>query len=238
MLYFVFMMALTASLPVRGGETDVEQDTIQKFFASRGMQVDLKKREVRLEASVCLKKGILEYLVCRPNSYEHESIFVTSTKAQYLHLALSLVGLRESTVSPPLFFLLAKSRKLQHSRIGIDVEYKVDGKEVRCRLSKLLVNRADKETELPNEWIFSGSQVLEKNGKTIYAADDSGAVVSIVPNGNAVVQFGEETSNPYQGEDKGMEANPNAVPAVGTLVKLVFKPLGDTAPPVAPAKKE
>jgi hypothetical protein len=191
-----------------------------------------------MDASVCLKKGILEYLVCRPGSYEHESIFVTRTKAQYLHLALSLVGLRESPVSPPLFFLLAKSQKLQHSRVGIDVEFKVDGRDVRCKLSKLLVNRANNKVEVPNEWIFFGSHVLERNGKTIYAADDSGAVVSIVPNGNAVVQFGEETSNPYQGEDKGIEASPQAVPAVGTLVKLVFKPLGAAAPPVAESSKD
>jgi hypothetical protein len=232
------MMALAGSLPVRGEETDLAQETIQKFFASRGMQIDLKKREVKVDASVCLNKGILEYVLCTPESYEHESIFVTRTKPRYLHLALTMLGLQECTFKSPFFFLIAKSPKLLRSRVEIDVEINVDGKDLRCSLSKLLVNRADQEAEAPNEWIFIGSTLIERNGKKIYAADDDGAIVSLVPNKSAVVQFGKESGNPYQGDDRGFELSQETVPEVGTRVKLIFKPTSAATPPVAPAKKE
>ncbi|MDP7248479.1 MAG: YdjY domain-containing protein [Planctomycetota bacterium] len=223
-LTFVFMMASAACLPVRGEETDLAQDTIQKFFASRGLQVDLKKREVKVDASVCLKDGILEYVLCSPDSYEHESIFVTRSKPRYLHLALTMVGLRECPFNNPYFFLIAKSPKLLRSRVEIDVEFKVDDRVGRSSLSNLLVNRADKDAEAPNDWIFLGSTMIEEKGKKVYAADRDGAVVSIVPNAGAVVQFGKEAGNPYHGEDQGFELNPETAPKVGTNVKLIFKP--------------
>ena len=45
-----------------------------------GVTVNRETREVRVEATVCLKSGILEYLVCKPNTFEHEAIFTTTTK--------------------------------------------------------------------------------------------------------------------------------------------------------------
>ncbi|MHC4885529.1 MAG: hypothetical protein ACYTGH_10635, partial [Planctomycetota bacterium] len=45
-----------------------------------GYSIDLAKREVRMEAEICLDQGILEYLACTPGTFEHESIVVTSAK--------------------------------------------------------------------------------------------------------------------------------------------------------------
>lgn len=43
-----------------------------KALKEAGIEIDAKKHEVRVDATVCLAEGILEYLVCLPDTFEHE----------------------------------------------------------------------------------------------------------------------------------------------------------------------
>ena len=38
-----------------------------------GVTISRATREVRIEATACLESGILEYVVCRPDTFEHEA---------------------------------------------------------------------------------------------------------------------------------------------------------------------
>jgi len=64
-----------------------------KIVKSPGIEIDFTKREISVDATVCLERGILEYLVCLPDTFEHEAIFSTRCKPSALHFNLFLIGL-------------------------------------------------------------------------------------------------------------------------------------------------
>ena len=51
-----------------------------KALKTSGIGADIKKREVRLDATVCLSRGSLEYLVCLPGTFEHETVLSAKGK--------------------------------------------------------------------------------------------------------------------------------------------------------------
>lgn len=200
-----------------------------------GLTLDAGKREVRMEARICLQQGILEYLVCRQGTFEHEAVFVTTCKPSLLHAALLVIG-----VDPYPFMPGGedwRQNALDHpaSRLAIHVECEQDGRTSRRRIEEFLVDRSKRDGAVPGIWIFSGSSFLQTEGRNQYAADLTGAVIGLIPEGAASIQFGASAGNPYQGEDQGLEVNRDATPAVGTAVRLLFSPHARKDAPALPA---
>ena len=50
--------------------------------------VDLKKRHVVVDGTVCLREGQLEMFACPKGTKEHEAIVAIDCPAQFLHLSL------------------------------------------------------------------------------------------------------------------------------------------------------
>jgi len=194
-------------------------------FKGSGIEADLEKREVRMDATVCLADGILEYLVCLPETYEHEAVFVTKSKPSMLHIALVLIGLQPCRFGFGAYDLWGAGAEKNRSHVRIDVEYEERGKKTRSNVCEFLTSREHKDGEVPDRWVFTGSVLIERDGKKLYAADLSGMVAGIIPSAG-VIQFAEKTGNPYQSEKEGLEADPDTVPPKGTKVKLVFTPYG------------
>jgi len=215
---------------LRGGElpNDPKQKVLGSLKAS-GIEIDVSKREVRMEAMVCLDDGILEYLVCLENTFEHETVFSTKCRPTLLHAALLLMGFVPNRFDPRNVLWWQSALEKKQSRVNIEVEFGRRGERVRTRIADLLLNRQDRNAKIPNTWVFTGSAFFKEDGKNRYAADRAGIVVGILPNGSSVVQFAEETGDPYQGDTLGLEANPNTIPAVGTKVKLIFTPYAEAA---------
>jgi len=195
-------------------------DTIK----SAGIQLDVKNREVQVEATVCLDRGILEYLVCLPNTFEHEAIFCVRCKPSVLHLSLLAVGLEPCPLDP-IGLWRGKAREQPRSRVHIEVEYEKDGKKQRSRISEFLVNRQQRDVVVPDEWVFTGSYFGRRKDKPVYAADVAGGVIGLGLEGASVMQFGEDLGNPYQSDEQGLEINTHKVPAKGTKVQLIFTPV-------------
>ena len=209
-----------------------------------GVTVNRETSEVRVEATVCLKSGILEYLVCKPNTFEHEAIFTTTTKPELIHAALLLSGVTPTPLPrnfPGLWF--EKALKQKNSRVTIEAEWKKEGKMKRVNLTEMLQSREDIEDltdedapakKIEDAWVFTGSflHTDEKTGKRAYTANFSGIIVGIWPDPSTVIQYGIENGNPYEGKNLGIEINEAKVPDVGTKVNLIFSKF---APP---AKKE
>lgn len=199
-----------------------------------GVVVDRRTREVRLKAEVCLKSGILEYVVCRPNTFEHEAIFTTEARPELVHAALLLSGLKATPQRPGLEELWReKAMKRPESRLKIEVAWEKEGETKRVRLVSLLRNRAraagakesqEDEGAVEEAWVFAGSsiEVHEASGQRRYAANQSGILVGIWPNPTTVIQYGLPSGNPYEGEEQGMELREKRVPEPGTPVTLIF----------------
>ncbi len=188
---------------------------------AEGLSVDAKNHQVRMDAVVCLRRGILEYLVCRAQTFEHESIFSTKCKSSQLHLALLVIGLEPFAYE---FDLEWPQRASAHtpSQITIEIEYTVDDVLTRQPLSAFIKNREQASGKIPDHWTFAGSAFYQQEGKEFYAADSTGAVIGVTPVGASVVQFRGHLGIPYQGEDQGLEVNSENTPLVGTQVQLIF----------------
>lgn len=193
---------------------------------SAGIALDVKKREVRIDAIVCLQRGILEYMVCLPNTFEHESIFSTHCTPSLLHLTLLTIGVEPCELDASGDWEKKICEKAQ-GRVRFEVEYEQDGKKVRRDVHELLVNRQGKEIETPVVWVFTGSFFGDRDNKRVYAADSVGSVVGLGLDGTSVLQIGKRTGNPYKGSDSGLKVNSDTMPARGTKVQLVFTPYAE-----------
>ena len=192
-----------------------------KAAKPKGIELDVKKREVRVDATACLGSGILEYVVCLPNTFEHESIFCIQCRPATLHLYLLAIGLEQCAFVKGEDWR-ATALKNKKSHVSIEVEYEEDGKKQRRPIGEFLINREQRDGSVEGTWVFTGSYLFEKNGKRYYAADVKGAVVGLSTENTSVLQYSEPLGLAYRGDDKGMEVDKDTIPAIGTKVQLIF----------------
>ncbi len=197
-----------------------------------GVAVNLKKREVYLDAAICLRRGILEYLICKARTFEHESVFATACKPSHLHAALLLIG-AEPLPDADTFEWEEKVRGHSSSLLTVAVEFERDGVLLRKPISSFVTNRERKDGLVPERWAFAGSAFYLRDGEELYAADSTGGVIGLTPKGASVVQFGERLGIPYQGEGQGLECNSDVIPPVGTAVRVILSPLPPDAKPLS-----
>lgn len=214
-------------------DAEVKPDPFKAF----GVDLDVGNRQVRLNAEICCTQGVLEYIVCLPDAFEHESILRTSCKPSVLHMCLLAIGLepRSLDVLEELREKVETGQvKEKNSSVSIEVEYEKEGKKIRRPISDLFVYRNNKEKKVPaNNWQFTGSFFGHQNGKPVYAADVNGGVIGLRQDQSSVLQYVEEVGNPYDDEEKGLEINAAIVPEKGSKVQLIF-----TAHQPNPAKTE
>ncbi len=216
-------LALCAVLACPAARAGAGEGPEPKALKAAGIAVDVARREVRMDAVVCLESGMLEYLVCLEGTFEHETIFATRCRPSQLHLALLAVGLVPHPFKPDGRWWGA-ARLKPRSRVRIAVEYERDGKTQRRQAGDLLASREKDAGAVPDHWVFTGSVFIRDEGKERYVADYSGVVVGLIASGGSVVQYGHAAADPYKGENQGLDVNPRTVPPVGTKVKLVFSP--------------
>lgn len=195
----------------------------KQVINSGGLEVNLAKRQIAMDATVCLDVGILEYLVCRPRTFEHEAFFSTKCKPSLLHYFLLALDL-EPASSDAQEDSTEKPRDKTKSRVRIEVEYEKNGKTIRQPINELLVNRERKDGVVSDSWVFAGSHVYREDERNIYAADITGAIIGLGIDGSAVLQFDGKIGIPYRGEDQGVRINTAICPPSGTRVRLIVSP--------------
>ena len=192
-----------------------------------GFEVDLIKKEVRLKATVCLTQGILEYLGCLSNSFEHEAIFITRGSPEVLHTGLLLAGYHPLPLYQFGELWWKAVDRTPACKMSIQVTWSEAGKKKSVPLNKLLLRRGRMEAKqeklvyAKDFWVFNGSYFNQKN---IYMAKVDKAVIAIMPQSSSVIQYGERTEDPHDGDHCGFEVNTELCPADGTDVELVITP--------------
>lgn len=228
--YLIPVLLTVVSLTALPAWAEEESPLEAKALKAAGLELDLKQHEARVDGTVCLDKGVLEYLVCLPNTFEHEAVFSVKCRPSVLHLTLLAVGLEPYAFEAGGDWW-ADAREQQRSRVRIEVEYEKDGQKVRRPISDFLGNREREDAVVADSWVFTGSCFFQKDGKRRYAADATGAVIGLGQEGASVLQYGERAGNPYRGDEQGLEINANTVPPVGTKVTLIFAPREEKSPP-------
>ena len=196
------------------------------------LRIDRVKREVIVDAAVSLKKGALEFLLCKRGTKDYESLLSTDVNPSSIHAALLMLGLapgkparwvnragKEPVFVPPegaeleIFLRWKDSKSIVHQVPATDwmIEVKT-GKKAK-----------------PTRWIFVGSAFLD-DGR--YWADVEGHIISVANFASTVVDV------PFRSTDKNalleFAVNSSAVPPVGTPVEVIIKPVkGAERAPVA-----
>jgi hypothetical protein len=175
-----------------------------------------KKLVVR--ARVALQDGILEHLLCRKGTKEHESILATEAPARMIHAGLLLTG---ASPGHPVKFQPAFEPPTGPA-IGIELEWQDQGKsrkvDARDWVKDLGTNKP-----LARDWVFAGSELFEdpRTKTMIYAADD-GDLVTVANFPASILDLPYRSS--ANDADRGYSADPAKVPPRGTPVTMYLSP--------------
>src|SRR5438132_33456 len=110
------------------------------------------KREVVVQAEVCLREGMLEHLMCRKRTKEHEAILAADVDARDIHKALILAKAtpgstvkykEDGTVIPPT-----------GTKIKITLRYKDKDKQVTVPGRDWVQDMKTKKS-LEHDWVFA-----------------------------------------------------------------------------------
>ena len=200
------------------------------------IQVDVKRRQVRVDAETLAVDAPLEFFCVLAGTSEHESVIRTPAKPANIHLALVMIGLEPG--APVQYFEATKKWLPPHGPpLQITMEYEQDGKTVSVPAYRWMRDIRTKKPMPPLTWIFAGSRVM---GDGKYAADVTGYVVSVVNFDLTMIDIPDLASN--SNETLLWERNPDVMPPAGTKVTMLIEPAGGadaarpaTAPAAAPS---
>lgn len=196
------------------------------------VHIDFKNKIIDLDAKVVLREGDwIELVGCAPNTREHESIVTLSAKPSHVHGALLVIGLKPG--SPIRWKWVGKVAHMippTGSRVAVSFVMKKDGKTVEIPAHHWIVNQQTKKPMKDNIWLFTGSKIVEAEGKRYYKADVEGNIISVVNFGDEVLGLPTELTS--QTDEGALGINTKKVPAVGTELKLRLR----VAKPVKGAK--
>jgi hypothetical protein len=187
------------------------------------------KAGVEITGKVCQEEGILDFLGVVAGGREYESVLSLDVKPSVLHAALLAMGAKPGPTSAYIEWKKKKDAEAGQpvkalepgSKLKITLSWKTpEGLTKEIPATSALFNRKTKTAEPEsNAWIFSGSyfaKTLEE--KTVYVADEEGAVIGVVTEPGAVINLSQDAGNPYDSPDEGFVPNKKDMPPRGTTL--------------------
>ncbi len=217
-----------------------DQSPIKRVRPFEGVEVILHTDEpsrsrVEVAAVSCLDSGWLEQVACGPNTREHESLVVVSSRPSQIHAALLMAGFEPGKPGRWIYendtFDIIKPTG---EKLDIRVRY-VDakGESIEHEIGKWIreaARRDEKPRPFPREpFIFGGSRI-EKNAPGAnddalgehYVADMSGSIIGLVTFGDEMIGFSVVRSDQEAVQEPSWEIDPEAMPPIGTAVALII----------------
>ena len=203
-----------------------------------GLAINLEERCVDVEASVCLRRGLLELVACTKGTKEHESIVVMEAKPMHIHAALLLLGAKPGSPATRQQLGDQVERWIDVPPRGgpVDVSLVLRGEGgkwaerpisdfiVRSRPKSAAPASADPEPKLPTlTFLFAGS-VLHGDGPgpRRYLSDESGNVISLSTFGDELLCL--PAIHSQANDALQWQVNPTHLPAIGSNVTLRLRP--------------
>lgn len=189
----------------------------------RPLVLDVKARRIELEAKVCRREGVLEFLVCLEGTKEHESILHTQVSPSSVHAALLALGLTQGKPARWRQGVGGEGQFIPPQGPILTIRLEWLGKDDKiCNVSagtwlKLV---GENKTPLPDKWVFVGSKILPNNR---YLADMNGELISVANFASSVIDV------PFESSDKDafreFQANTAQIPPLGTSVRVIIQPV-------------
>jgi hypothetical protein len=187
--------------------------------------VDGDKRKVMVQAEVCLREGMLEHLMCRQRTKEHEAVLSADVDARDIHKALIVAKAspgktvqfkEDGTVVPPT-----------GTSIKVMLTYKDKDKNKTVTVpGRDWVRDFKTKKSLDVDWVFAGSQLLEnpleKDKPPLYAAN-GGDVICVSNFEGAMLDL--PISSSKNNAELEFEAFTERIPPIGTAVTVILEPV-------------
>src|SRR6516164_6168162 len=222
-LFLAFLIALAVgSSSAFSQEKEPAKKRGKQVEVGRNVFVEIENKKVvrvLVQASVCLREGMLEHLLTRRRCKEHESILAADIDARDLHKALLLAGLREGK---PIVF---KPKEVPPSgaAVKITLAYKKDGKDVKVP-ARQWIRHAKTKKDLHTDWVFVGSRFMgaEDNPAKVHYLANDGDVICVANFEAALLDV------PILSTASGVndyEAHTERIPPVDTPVLVILEPV-------------
>jgi len=212
-------------VPAKGPAADgPAPERVKRVDVGKNVAVELgggKPARVLVRARVCLREGVLEQLLTRKGTKEHEAILAADVDARAIHTALLLAGAdaglpvrHRPKFAPPTGTV-----------VRITLEYTdAAGKLVRVP-ARQWVRHVKTKKDLGHDWVFAGSHLemdLNDPAKVRYLAND-GSLVCVANFETALLDLPVASSN--QNDDLDFEAHRERIPRLNTPVLVILEPV-------------
>jgi hypothetical protein len=185
------------------------------------LEIQGAHRRVLVNAEVCLREGLLEQLLTRKRTKEHEAILAADIDARHLHAALEAAGAEQGKTVQFRPKLVAPSG----TTVKVFLEYKKDGKDTRIPAQQWIRNIKSKK-DFHTDWVFAGSVLIpnpdDKEKKPFYGAND-GDIIAIVNFESALLDV--PFLNTKDNDDLAFEAHTERIPPLKTPVTIILEPV-------------
>lgn len=178
----------------------------------RNLWFDPKGKVAILRARVVLREGVLEHLLCRKGTKEHEAIVATDADPKAIHAALLLTG---AEVGHPVQFA-PKFEPPAGTSLAIEFLWRQDGQLKRSDARQWVWDEKTK-APLKIDWVFAGSVLYEDpvTKKAAYAADE-GDLITVANFASSILDLPIVSS--ANDADRAFTANTARIPPIGTEV--------------------
>jgi hypothetical protein len=218
----IVLSAALAAVSAASAETPKTQRV--KVGPNVFLEIEGKTRRVIIDAYVVLRQGMLEQLMCRKRTKEHEAILAADIDARDVHRALLVAGAKPGSVmrytpdfQPP-----------KGSVVRVTLQYMgKDGRTVTARAQDW-VRDVKTHQALPYDWVFAGSFIrenpLDKNGPPLYGAN-SGDVICVSNFEDAMLDL--PVASTSDNSELEYEAWTDRIPLPLTKVSVILEPVAD-----------
>ena len=195
-------------------------------LAFPGLEIDLSRGRLIIDAQVCLREGPLELLLCARNTKEHESILHTDVAPWQVHAGLLALGLERGKPARWQQTPGGRGGFLPPQGSGLEITLRwqdAQGVAQEVPAGRWLSTQSASGAVVP-AWVFVGSEVLP-DGR--YLADLSGDMICISNFADAIVDVPLESS--ASNALLCFRANSPEIPPLATPVQVVIAPQADRA---------
>jgi hypothetical protein len=190
-----------------------------------------KDRRVVIEATVCLREGQLEQLMCRTQTKEHESILTAPVDARDIHKALLTAG---AEVGSPVQFA-PKFKPASGTTIKVTLQYEekgADGKKKTVTVpAREWIRNVKTKKDLETDWVFAGSRFVkneEDPSKPDYYLANDGDLLCLCNMESALMDI--PVASPKALAERIYEANTDRIPPKDTKVLVLLEPVVEKKP--------
>jgi hypothetical protein len=199
----------------------------KKVLTGKNVWLEVQKdgpkvnKRVLVSATVCLREGQLELLMCRKQTKEHEAVLSADVDARQVHAALLAAGAEPGhpvTYQP-------RYKPATGQTIKVSLQYEQKGKQVTVPAQSWVKNSKTGK-ELESNWVFAGSHLidnpLDKDQPKIYLANE-GDLICVSNFESAMLDL--PIKSPKDNADLVFEAFTNRIPPLETPVVVILDPV-------------